>query len=56
MNPGELALYFWMFPVTLHIFLPLLVLVAWGVIVWPLSLLMRAVGVYFRKPDPQLAR
>ncbi len=56
MNPEELAVYFWMFPVTLHILLPLLVLVAWVIIVWPLAFLTREAKVYFRKPDPQLAR
>lgn len=55
MNPEELAVYIWMFPAVLHIILPLLLLVSWIVFVWPLSILIREVKVYFRKPDPQIA-
>lgn len=39
MNPADLALYAWLFPVVLQIVLPLLVLSGWLVLKLPLMLL-----------------
>ena len=56
MKFSELVVYIWLLPVVLQILIPLFFGIVWIVILRPLSVLLREVRVYFRKPDQQFAR